>query len=543
MPGPGKNGGDDDANEIERKWFLKHVTVRAMNNETTHKTEDETMMNFIRENMSIIGGIMCVGAFLFVLANAWTGRKEKENEMLRMLNAIFEWITNNPLTFWAAVAIFIVGVLLLNFELSPADESAETPAAALTKKGEAVTLDMLETKEYNGKKFFTITWGGKIKKPYSTWFLAEHVETVGDTVVITAKTTIPGGKDVYGGDTTCSPRDDATRILGKYLFIEVPGFGKERAKVLNKNPIFKLSPRMQYREVVAIPHGDSQEGPLLLRIDPDLLVLSAKEFQELPADYHGYINVEEKENILFPVKAAGSDTNMFSIEDYFEIIGILGSSQDPDSQLTDFENGDVWLLLKYQGLYRPRVFILRLQNKCQKQTELQKTMAHLEKLFELGGFLDGSGRPVTKPTGFFLYIEKENSSMNWGIMNAPYSEHSIIPERFRKDSVVLTVNESESNASIIYAQTFSKKSKGRLVIGIETCEGLSSDECKFNVRIIEKKNIKNRPALEKQLPDCSMIRFPPIESGIEWGIDPPNKDPSVLNIVDPQTVPIHIVVE
>ena len=191
--------------------------------------------------------------------------------MLRMLEAIFEWITNNPLVFWAAVAIFIVGVLLLNFEPSPADESAETPAAALTKKGEAVTLDMLETKEYNGKNFFTITWGGKIKKPYSAWFLAEDVETVGDTVVITAKTTIPGGKDVRGGDTTRFPRDEVNRILGKYLFIEVPGFSARQVTALTQNPIFKLKEKIRYREVLAMPHGGGRVGPLLLSVDPDLL--------------------------------------------------------------------------------------------------------------------------------------------------------------------------------------------------------------------------------------------------------------------------------
>jgi len=198
------------------------------------------------------------------------------------------------------------------------------------------------------------------------------------------------------------------------------------------------------------------------------------EISILPVDEYGYVTVQAGQRIKFPIKDEDLDYKLFSVDDYFEIVGILGNQSNQNSVLTDFEQNDIWLLLRSYNPNNPTLFIFELRPDGHSSSfgddDTQKAIESLKSLFESGNFVSNGNYPRIQPTGLFLYV--------CGDYGKTYN---------------LKVEASPGKTDQLFAKIFGSKDQGRLVVILKA-------DYDIGIRIIKASEVKFRPELDSVLP-------------------------------------------
>ena len=214
---------------------------------------------------------------------------------------------------------------------------------------------------------------------------------------------------------------------------------------------------------------------------------------------HNYLVVQEGDRFRFPIRRKDTDLDL-SDEGLFEIIGILGNPKDPESQLTNFEKGDIWLVLKHPNIPE-RMFIFRLRTGYHHygaDRVDKKNMECLRRMFKEGVFYT-SAEPNTQATNMFLCVEL--------VPCDAWAKISKFPDKLEVRGREVEI--SGNYMDYLYAETLKRRpTRDKLVIGLRESKLFSwsyiSDTsvklCYFRVRILKKKEIEDRQKLERELP-------------------------------------------
>jgi hypothetical protein len=234
------------------------------------------------------------------------------------------------------------------------------------------------------------------------------------------------------------------------------------------------------------------------------------DLKDLLVDANGYIIVDDGEEVILPIKNEQSDTNLFVIQDFFEIVSVLDNTTT-DPAMTGTAKSEIWLLLQSFNSTGPQFFILELQN-----ATLTENLKKLQERFTAKEFCDKNDKALVKSTGFYLYFSKIHYSQI--LTNDNYNDAYVNKlDSLTNGKLQLLVNRV-SHFSLT-AKILASKNKGRLVIILDE-RGLTiltkTDYVKgwfgnngeltgYTVSpvIVKKDSLTCLPELENSLPDAS----------------------------------------
>lgn len=255
-----------------------------------------------------------------------------------------------------------------------------------------------------------------------------------------------------------------------------------------------------------------------------LYLLRHKDVSELPISSAGYITVKIGEKFWFPIKGSG-DEELYTFQDYFEVVSVLGDPNDPALELTNFYEDDIWLLIRSFRVDYPQYLILQVKNSA-TQGNSARTRAVLQRLsilFEKGEFIESSGLPRIKSSGIYLYIKKIEEEYK-GRLDRPTVANF-------KGKELLEVNREQEYLPI-HAKTFSSEASGQLVVLVDSAkstfienhidEGWFFDHSthmsySLYVVFVSQEFVKSRPELQGVLPDTSGVWIDE-PSLIDWSL-------------------------
>ncbi len=242
---------------------------------------------------------------------------------------------------------------------------------------------------------------------------------------------------------------------------------------------------------------------------------------KLPTDFYGYLNAHTGQKLYFPVKDEKLSPEMFSLQDYFEVVGILGQPNQTEGELTNWAKNDVWFLLRSFRSEFPQFFILEVRSDGLQQNN-PAAITKLMGMFNAGKFMDEAGRPIACSSGFFLYLcwqaveqsEKDKDYKQYEQFFKLYTRLSVDNwvykwEEISKDGFPLTVGESYPLP--LNAKIFGLKESGKLIIVADESQPIINDYhyesgwhytgYKPKVVLVRQEDVKCRPELEQVLPD------------------------------------------
>ena len=237
----------------------------------------------------------------------------------------------------------------------------------------------------------------------------------------------------------------------------------------------------------------------------------AEEFSGMATDRSGYITVTRGEIVGFPVYNSAVNPELFCLNDVFEIVGVLGSPTDK-SGLTDFAEGEATLILRNHNAASPQFFLFQWLG------DGRVTFPEFTVLFENSTFEDQAGYPVTKPTGFLLYVQADK----YPVKGRRYV--SFEPDETRR-FCPLQIGEIDNRQAGIYANVFNGQETGKLIIIVKdgtvdiSVGFLSSRNEDLRTVIIHRRHVKLVAVSDYQLPNPSidlLNQFSDQLQGIDW---------------------------
>lgn len=249
---------------------------------------------------------------------------------------------------------------------------------------------------------------------------------------------------------------------------------------------------------------------------------NVKDVGELRTSSTDYITVNTGEKFWFPIKESDSE-EFFVFKDYFEVVSILGDPNDPTSELTNFSEDDIWLLIRGFRADYPQYLILQVRNSIAKGNSA-RTRAVLEKLsslFRKGEFIESSGSPRIKSSGVYLYIKKVEAEYKGRL------DQKIMPAFRGKE--LLEVNQGHEYLPI-HAKIFGSEVEGQLVVLVDLAksrlikniidQGWIFDHSthisyRLHVVFVSQEFVKSRPELQSLLPSIGRA-LPEVPPLVDW---------------------------
>lgn len=263
-------------------------------------------------------------------------------------------------------------------------------------------------------------------------------------------------------------------------------------------------------------------------VSTDLIVQESQDIGDLESDSFGYLTVKTGQKISFPVIEASQSEANYKFSEHFEIVGILGDPEEKN--LTDFEEGEVWFVLRSFRADFPQFFILvGHELGMPKRDSLYVTesepppypvgLAELRKLFNEGFFVDERGKAKTTESGYYMYILRSRDysrSLTHSDVLRSRVNLNVYPDLL-ENQAFFTVG-VEAKGSPINANVFGNDESGRLMVTVNAGYGQYLDDGstdmlgssriflhRYKFAFVAENDVKNRPDISSSLPDTSNI--------------------------------------